>query len=112
MTTAWYFYTNLAVSVLKYQAYDRGVVRYPLTPGQIEAGKRLGVLLRTARADRDPVEVAQAAGISPETLRKIETGRLSAPAFGTIVGLSDALELPLDELAMAWRDGMRYEAAG
>ncbi|XVS67467.1 helix-turn-helix domain-containing protein [Actinosynnema sp. CA-299493] len=79
------------------------MVRQPLTPEQIEAGRRLGVLLRRARAERDPAEVAQAAGISPETLRKIETGRLPSPGFGTIVCLSEALDLPLHELAATWR---------
>lgn len=86
------------------------MVRDPLTPEQIQAGRRLGTLLRQARADRDLGEVAQAAGISPETLRKIETGRLPTPAFGTIVGLSDALGLPLADLAAAWRDDLPIEA--
>ncbi|QQQ79315.1 helix-turn-helix domain-containing protein [Saccharothrix sp. 6-C] len=81
------------------------MVRQPLTPEQIEAGRRLGALLRRARAERDPAEVAQAAGISPETLRKIETGRLPSPGFGTIVSLSEALDLPLHELAATWRGG-------
>ena len=53
------------------------MVRQPLTPEQIAAGRRLGARLRTARGDRRPDEVARAAGISPETLRKIETGRLA-----------------------------------
>ena len=67
------------------------MVRQPLTPEQIEAGRRLGALLRHARAGRDLAEVAQAAGISPETLRKIETGRLPSPGFGTVVCLGEAL---------------------
>ncbi|WP_218158780.1 hypothetical protein [Streptosporangium canum] len=48
------------------------MVRQPLAPGQIEAGRRLGALLRHARAGRDLAEVAHAAGIPPETLRKPE----------------------------------------
>jgi transcriptional regulator with XRE-family HTH domain len=79
------------------------MVRQPLTPEQIEAGRRLGALLRHARAGRDPAEVARAAGISPETLRKIESGRLPSPGFGTIVCLGEALGLPLQDLAAAWR---------
>lgn len=79
------------------------MVRTPLTPEQIAAGRRLGATLRTARASRTLEEVAASAGISPETLRKIETGRLPSPAFGTIVGLSDALGLPLAHLAEVWR---------
>lgn len=79
------------------------MVRQPLTPEQIEAGRRLGALLRRARADRDLAEVAHAAGISPETLRKIETGRLPSPGFGTIVCVAEALNVPLQELADTWR---------
>ncbi|MEV6492070.1 helix-turn-helix transcriptional regulator [Actinoplanes sp. NPDC051633] len=78
------------------------MVRQPLTAEQIAAGRRLGVALRAARAGRSLVEVALAAGISPETLRKIEAGRLPAPAFGTVVGLSQALEVPLSDLADIW----------
>ncbi len=79
------------------------MVRTPLTPAQIAAGRRLGETLRTARGDRSLDEVATHAGISPETLRKIETGRLPSPAFGTVVGLSDALGVPLETLAEVWR---------
>ncbi|OBB30799.1 transcriptional regulator [Mycolicibacterium peregrinum] len=79
------------------------MVRTPLTPAQIAAGRRLGETLRAARADRSLDEVAEHAGISPETLRKIETGRLPSPAFGTVVGLSDALGIPLETLAEVWR---------
>jgi transcriptional regulator with XRE-family HTH domain len=87
------------------------MVRQPLTPEQIEAGRRLGTLLRHARAGRDLTEVAQAAGISPETLRKIETGRLPSPGFGTIVCLGEALNVPLQELATTWRgDELPLEA--
>lgn len=68
-------------------------------------------MLRAARADRDLTEVAHLAGMSPETLRKIETGRLPSPAFGTIVRLSEALDLPIQDLAAAWRDDQRLEAA-
>ncbi|MEU6993150.1 helix-turn-helix transcriptional regulator [Streptomyces sp. NPDC046465] len=79
------------------------MVRHPLAPEQIEAGRRLGAALRAARAGRSPVDVALAADISPETLRKIETGRLPTPAFGTVVRLSEVLGVPLAELARVWR---------
>lgn len=75
------------------------MVRPPLTPEQIAAGKRLGAALRLARAERAPAEVARAAGISPETLRKIETGRLATPAFTTVAALAQVLDIPLDNLA-------------
>ena len=56
------------------------MVRLPLTAEQLAAGKRLGAQIRQARGDLTLGDVAQAAGISPETLRKIETGRLATPA--------------------------------
>jgi transcriptional regulator with XRE-family HTH domain len=83
------------------------VVRNPLTPEQIAAGQHLGRRLRTARGDRPLDEIAHAAGISPETLRKIETGRLPSPAFGTVACLSDVLGLPIEDLASAWRADLR-----
>ncbi|MEV6096755.1 helix-turn-helix transcriptional regulator [Nocardia sp. NPDC051981] len=81
------------------------MVRLPLTPAQLEAGRRLGAALRAARGGRELPEVAASAGISPETLRKIESGRLPTPAFGTVVALSRALDIPLDELAEIWQPG-------
>jgi transcriptional regulator with XRE-family HTH domain len=67
-------------------------------------------VLRDAREGRNPGEVALKAGISPETLRKIETGRLPTPAFGTIVSLSDVLGVPLEDLAAVWRAGLPFRA--
>lgn len=77
------------------------MVRVPLTPADRERGERLGLLLREARGDRSLVEVAAAAGISAETLRKIETGRIPTPAFFTVSALAAALDLSLDTLARA-----------
>jgi DNA-binding Xre family transcriptional regulator len=79
------------------------MVRVPLRPEQVEAGQRLGALVRTARAGRDPEMIARSAGISPETLRKIEVGRMPSPSFGTVVGLCNALGLPMQDAVDAWR---------
>jgi transcriptional regulator with XRE-family HTH domain len=75
------------------------MVRLPLTPAQVATGQRLGAYLRQARGERTLIEVAQEAAISPETLRKIETGRMPTPAFTTIAALARVLALPLDDLA-------------
>ena len=75
------------------------MVRHPLTAAQLAAGQRLGAYLRHARGDRTLNEVAQDAAISPETLRKIETGRMPTPAFSTIAALARVLAVPLDDLA-------------
>lgn len=74
------------------------MVRTPLTPEERERGERLGALLREARGGRSMVEVAAGAGLSPETLRKIETGRAPTPAFFTVAALAGALGLSLDDV--------------
>ncbi|MGW2745468.1 helix-turn-helix domain-containing protein [Streptomyces sp. NPDC001450] len=74
------------------------MVRTPLTPEERERGERLGRLLREARAGRSMAEVAAEAGVSAETLRKIETGRAPTPAFFTVAALAGVLGLSMDEL--------------
>jgi transcriptional regulator with XRE-family HTH domain len=81
------------------------MVRIPLTPWERHRGERFGALLRQARGERSMVEVAAAAGVSAETLRKIETGRAPTPAFFTVAALASALDLSLDTLAAACADG-------
>lgn len=44
------------------------------------------------------VEIAAGAGLSSETLRKIETGRAPTPAFFTVAALASVLGLSLDEV--------------
>ncbi|MFF0148580.1 helix-turn-helix domain-containing protein [Amycolatopsis sulphurea] len=77
------------------------MVRVPLTDEERSRGERLGVVLRAARAGRSMTEVAAEAGISVETLRKIETGRIPTPAFFTVAAIADAVQLPLDRLRLA-----------
>ena len=79
------------------------MVREPLSPEQVKSGQRLGALIRAARAGRDPELIARNAGISPETLRKIEVGRMPSPSFGTVIGLCHALGMPLQNAVDAWR---------
>lgn len=74
------------------------MVRLPLTPAEVERGKRLGALLRRARGARTILETALDAGLSPETLRKIESGRVATPSFPTIAALAAVLGLSLDDL--------------
>ncbi|MCV7229263.1 helix-turn-helix transcriptional regulator [Mycolicibacterium komossense] len=88
------------------------MVRSPLTPQQLAAGKRLGAYLRQARGDRKPAEVAQAASISPETLRKIETGRLATPAFTTVAALASVLKVPLEDLAQVCMPDLNLPKTG
>ncbi|WOH19580.1 helix-turn-helix transcriptional regulator [Paenarthrobacter sp. GOM3] len=74
------------------------MVRLPLTPAEAERGQRLGALLRRARGGRSMLETALDARVSPETLRKIESGRVATPAFPTVAAIADVLGLSLDEV--------------
>lgn len=42
------------------------------------------------------LDTALDARVSPETLRKIESGRVATPAFPTIAAIADVLGLSLD----------------
>ncbi|GAA2437877.1 helix-turn-helix domain-containing protein [Streptomyces mauvecolor] len=74
------------------------MVRTPLTPAERQRGERLGRLLRSARGERSMTEIAAAAGLSAETLRKIETGRAPTPAFFTVAALASVLGLSMDDI--------------
>jgi len=74
------------------------MVRPILTPEERERGRRLGDVLRSARGGRTMTAVAAESGVSVETLRKIESGRIATPAFFTVAALAAALDLPLDDL--------------
>ncbi|MER7154251.1 helix-turn-helix domain-containing protein [Streptomyces lydicus] len=82
------------------------MVRLPLTPAEVERGQRLGALLRRVRGSRSMLDVALASHISPETLRKIESGRVATPAFPTIAAIADTLGLSLDAV---WAEISRAE---
>lgn len=74
------------------------MVRPMLTAEERERGRRLAGVLREARGDRSMGDVATAAGVPVETLRKIEAGRVPTPAFFTIVAIAAALGVGLGEL--------------
>lgn len=76
------------------------MVRPILTPEERDRGCHLGAVLRSARGERSMVEVATGSGVSVETLRKIESGRIPTPAFFTVAALVASLGVSLDELAL------------
>ncbi|GHA99874.1 Helix-turn-helix protein [Streptomyces sp. ADI97-07] len=55
------------------------------------------------------LETALDARVSPETLRKIESGRVATPAFPTIAAIADVLGLSLDAV---WAEINQPEGAG
>lgn len=75
------------------------MVRTPLTSDERERGVALGQALQRARGGRNAAEVALRAGISLDTLRKIERGAIPTPAFFTVAALARVLEVNLVALA-------------
>ncbi len=56
------------------------------------------------------VDVAAACGVSVDTLRKIETGRIPTPALFTVAAVAATLDLSLDTLVAACQDNHTAEA--
>jgi transcriptional regulator with XRE-family HTH domain len=75
------------------------MVRTPLTEDERVRGAALGRALQQARGRRSAAEVALRAGISLDTLRKIERGAIATPAFFTVAALARVLEVDLAVLA-------------
>lgn len=86
------------------------MVRLALTEQERERGAVLGAALRRARGARPVREVARAAGVAEETVRKIERGAVPTPALFTVAAIADVLGLPLDELVRETAEAHRDAA--
>ena len=74
------------------------MVRLALTEQERTRGVLLGAALRRARGSRPVRDVAAAAGVAEETVRKIERGAVPTPALFTVAAISKVLGLALDDL--------------
>ena len=74
------------------------MVRLALTEQERTRGALLGAALRQARGSRPVREVAAAAGVAEETVRKIERGAVPTPALFTVAAIAEVLDLALDDL--------------
>ena len=74
------------------------MVRLALTEQERARGVALGAVLRRARGTRPVREVAAAAGVAEETVRKIERGAVPTPALFTVAAIAQVVGLTLDEL--------------
>jgi transcriptional regulator with XRE-family HTH domain len=86
------------------------MVRLALTQQERERGVALGAALRRARGARPVREVAAAAGLAEETVRKIERGAVPMPALFTVAAIADVLGLALDELVRGTAAAPRVSA--
>lgn len=74
------------------------MVRLAHTEQERSRGVLLGAALRRARGARPVREVAAAAGVAEETVRKIERGAVPTPALFTVAAIAEVLGLALDDL--------------
>jgi DNA-binding XRE family transcriptional regulator len=81
--------------------YSNWMPRSRVSEMSARRGRDLGEALRTARSVRriSREAVSRAAGVSIETLRKIENGDTVTPEFFTVVSIARVLGLSLDQLA-------------
>jgi transcriptional regulator with XRE-family HTH domain len=86
------------------------MVRLALTEQERTRGVLLGAALRRARGARAVREVAAAAGVAEETVRKIERGAVPTPALFTVAAIAQVLGLALDELVREVADAGRASA--
>ncbi|QKT08003.1 helix-turn-helix transcriptional regulator [Gordonia sp. X0973] len=79
------------------------VERHPAKTAPHRAVPRLGAVLRDARkaAGLSAQAVAEASGLSIDTVRSIESGRTASPAFVTVARLAAVLDVSLDSLSGA-----------
>jgi transcriptional regulator with XRE-family HTH domain len=82
--------------------------RKPTSREDIARGRRLARAIKAARERRQLTqqELANRAGVSYATVRKIEGVEIHHPGFFTIANIARVLELPLEDLA-ARRTGHR-----
>ncbi|WP_457072726.1 helix-turn-helix domain-containing protein [Mycobacteroides abscessus] len=62
-------------------------------------GKHLGMELQRLRGVRSAADVAAAAEVPLDTLRKLEQGATCSPGFFLIARLARVLDVPLNDLA-------------
>jgi transcriptional regulator with XRE-family HTH domain len=80
------------------------MVREALTQQERERGAVLGAALRRARGGRSVREVAAAAEVAEETVRKIERGAVPTPALFTVAAIARVLDVALDDLVREARE--------
>jgi len=81
--------------------YSYHMTRTGLTPRERDRGARLARALGVARANRglSGGQLSAASGVSVDSIRSIESGRIVSPGFALVASLGRAMDLSLDTLA-------------
>lgn len=80
------------------QAYYTRVGRPTRSAKEAAWGRALGRELQRRRSGRTAEAVAQEAGVSVDTLRRVERGAVASPGFFLVGRIADALGATLDDL--------------
>lgn len=82
--------------------YSYAVPRPPLPPADVQFGVQLGLSLREQRQHSllSGMELSRESGVSLDTIRSIESGRVGSPGLLVSCRLSRALGLSVDDLAL------------
>ena len=78
-------------------------MRKALSVKEVQRGRQLGLALKEQRGSRSSTEISTRAGVSVDTLRKLEQGRIPTPGFFVIASLADVLGTTLETLNEACR---------
>ncbi|MBB2924115.1 helix-turn-helix transcriptional regulator [Cellulomonas cellasea] len=73
--------------------------RPALSPSERENGRALGAALKALRGTTTAAQIARAADVPLDTLRKLEQGGIPTPGFFLIVRLAAALGTTPNDLA-------------
>lgn len=84
--------------------------RVELTDEQRRRGRALGQTIRRLRGKKAAADLAAAAGVRLDTLRKFEQGRIPTPGFFFIADVAWALRVDLDGLNAEMRRTATEEA--
>lgn len=72
--------------------------RAPLSDEQKRRGRALGQAIRRLRGEKTAADLAAAAGVQLDTLRKFEQGGIPTPGFFFIADVAEALRVDLGVL--------------
>lgn len=83
--------------------------RLPVTAADQRRGQLLGAALQRRRGTTSGAQVANAAGISIDALRKLEQGGTPTPGFFLVARIAEVLQVSLDDLLSDSSDGNRSQ---
>ncbi|SHT89637.1 helix-turn-helix domain-containing protein [Mycobacteroides abscessus subsp. abscessus] len=85
------------------------MVRKYRSPEETALGRSLGQELQRQRHGRTAEAIAQSAGVSLDTLRRVERGAVASPGFFLVGQIAQVLDVSLDDLFRATKNNAKPE---